>query len=332
MISTCERSKLRAEGGAAVVDRSAVRGTLMMLSSSIFFCIMAGMIKHMAEVDSFMVVQFRFVIGLALLCTAALFGRVKLSCVNGPLLFLRGLTGASAVFIFFLSISKLGVGKATVITYSFPAFASVIGVFVLKERLSLVKWLAVAAALVGVGLLAFKGGGEADGKAVAANSMAMLAAVGKYELLAIFGAMLSGVAVVLIKKLHNTDSTYAIFFAQCLIGLWLVIIPANVKGVSLGYAGGLMLLGIGVVAATGQLLMTEGYRHLTVTTGSLLGMSVPVLNFILGMVMFDEPITRRGVVGAVIVIVACTVVILADRKKTPQPPITADTASSETPD
>jgi drug/metabolite transporter (DMT)-like permease len=304
-------------------DRSAMRGTLMMLGSSIFFCIMSGMIKHMSEVDSFMVVQFRFVIGLALLCSAALFGRVKLSFNNGPLLFLRGLTGASAVFLFFLSISKLGVGKATVITYSFPAFASIIGVFVLKERLSLVKWLAVAAALVGIALLAFKSGGDK----AATDSTAILSAIGKYELLAIFGAMLSGVAVVLIKKLHNTDSTYAIFIAQCLIGLWLVIIPANVKGVSLGYAGGLMLLGIGLVAATGQLLMTESYRHLTVTTGSLLGMSVPVLNFILGMVMFDEPITQRGVAGAIIVIVACTVVILADRKNpvpATQPPTPSD--------
>ncbi len=301
-------------------DRSAVRGTLMMLSSSIFFCIMSGMIKHMAEVDSFMVVQFRFVIGLALLCTAALFGRVKLSFSNSPLLFLRGLTGASAVFLFFLSISKLGVGKATVISYSFPAFASVIGVFVLKERLSPVKWLAIATALVGIALLAFKSSEEGT----TTDSATWLSAIGKYELLAILGAMLSGVAVVIIKKLHNTDSTYAIFFAQCLIGLWLVIIPANVKGVSLGYSGGLMLLGIGLVAATGQLLMTEGYRHLTVTTGSLLSMSVPVLNFILGMAMFNEPITKLGVAGAIIVMVACTVVILADRKKpgtTTQEPI-----------
>ncbi len=286
-----------------------------MLSSSIFFCIMSGMIKQMSEVNSFMVVQFRFVIGLALLSTAALFGRIKLSFINGPILFLRGLTGSAAVFLFFLSISKLGIGKATVITYSFPAFASVVGIFVLKERLSPLKWIAVAAALVGIAMLAFKGGGKGEIQSVTA-----LASIGKYELLAILGAMLAGVAVCLVKKLHDTDSTYAIFFAQCLIGLWLVIIPANVKSVSLGYTGGLMLLGIGVVAATAQLLMTEGYRHLTVTTGSLLGMSVPVLNFILGMVLFKEPITGLGVAGAIIVMAACTVVILADRKK-PQSPV-----------
>ncbi len=46
------------------------------------------------------------------------------------------------------------------------------------------------------------------------------------------------------------------------------------------------------------------------------------------MVMFDEPITRRGVGGAIIVIVACTVVILADRKKT-QPQMNADTSETD---
>jgi drug/metabolite transporter (DMT)-like permease len=296
-----------------VSDRSALRGTLLMLGSSIFFCVMAGMIKRMSHVNSFMVVQFRFVIGLALLSTAALFGRIRLSFSNGPLLFLRGLTGGAAVFLFFLSISKLGVGKGTVITYSFPAFASVFGIFLLKERLSPVKWIAVAAALAGIALLAFDRGGETEGGPTAA-----LLAVGRYELLAILGAALSGVAICLVKKLHDTDSTYAIFLAQCLVGLWLVIIPANVKGVSLGYSGGLMLLGIGVVAATAQLLMTEGYRHLTVTTGSLLSMSVPVLNFLLGIIVFKERFSAAGIVGALVVMASCTAVILADRRKGPE--------------
>ncbi|MHC4915502.1 MAG: DMT family transporter [Planctomycetota bacterium] len=295
-------------------DRGALRGTLLMLSASIFFCVMSGMIRlvsQISDVSSFMVVQFRFVIGLALLTTAALFGRIKLTFTNGPLLFLRGLTGSAAVFLFFLAISKLGVGKATVITYSFPAFASVIGVFVLKERLSPVKWLAIAGALTGISLLALKGGSRDGG-----GGFASLVSVGGGELAAISSAVLSAVAVVIIKKLHKTDSTYAIFLAQCLIGLWLVIIPANVEGVSLGYTGGLILLGIGVAAAIGQLLMTEGYSYLTVTTGSLLGMTLPVMNFILGITVFEEELTARGVAGAIIVIASCCTVILADRRRT----------------
>jgi len=297
-----------------VSHRSTLRGALMMLSAGVFFCVMACMIRQMADVSSFMVVQFRFVIGLALLGTAALFGRIRLSFTRGPLLFLRGLTGGTAVFLFFLSISKLGVGKGTVLVYSYPAFASIFGLILLKERLKPVKLLAIAAALTGVALLAFKGG-SGSGEAGGAGDMSMLASIGRYELLAILGSALSGFSVCMIKKLHDSESSYAIFFAQCLVGLWLVIIPANVEGQSLGYAGGLTLLGIGVTAAVAQLLMTEAYNHLTVTTGSLLNMSVPVLNFVMGMVLFKEPVTAAGFAGAAIVIASCTVVILADRRK-----------------
>jgi drug/metabolite transporter (DMT)-like permease len=45
-------------------------------------------------------------------------------------------------------------------------------------------------------------------------------------------------------------------------------------------------------------------------------MSVPVLNFILGTALFKEKLTEYGIAGSVIVVASCTVVILADRKKT----------------
>ena len=275
-----------------------------MLGSSMAFCVMASLIRYAASINSFKVALFRFTIGLALLGTAALFGKIRLTFVHGPLLFFRGLTGGAAVFLLFLSIAKLGIGKGTIISYSYPVFAVVFGGIILKERIGMLKAACVATALVGICLLFFGGG--------ATSSPALF--VGGFELLAVLGAILAGIAVVLVKKLHDTDSTYAIFFAQCAIGLWLVIIPANVVSVSIGYSGGAILLCIGIIAATGQLLMTEGYRHVTVTTGSLLGMLVPVLNFTIGALLFREPFSLLGLVGAAIVVLSCVAVIISDRK------------------
>jgi len=168
------------------------------------------------------------------------------------------------------------------------------------------KIACVLTALAGIYLL------SSDGGAVSPLALS----VRKFELLAVFGAMLSGFAIVLVKKLHDTDSTYAIFFAQCAIGLWLVIIPANVVSVSIGYSGGVILLCIGIIAATGQLLMTEGYRHVTVIAGSLLGMLVPVLNFTAGTLIFHEHLSLQGFVGAGIVVLSCIFVIITDTRNT----------------
>jgi drug/metabolite transporter (DMT)-like permease len=140
--------------------------------------------------------------------------------------------------------------------------------------------------------------------------------------------MLSGIAVVCVKKLHDTDSTYAIFFSQCVIGLWLVIVPANISGVAIGYSGGVVLLCIGIAAAVGQLLMTEGYRHTTVVVGSLLGMLVPVLNFAAGRLLFRETLSLRALLGAAVVVLSCMFVIICERRdrvrgilrNSPEPP------------
>lgn len=276
-----------------------------MLGSSVAFCLMASLVRHASNIDSFKVASFRFVIGLALLGTMALFGKIKLTFVHGPLLFLRGLTGGIAVFLFFLSISKLGIGKGTTISYSYPIFAAIFGGIFLKEKIGGLKCVCIATALVGICLLSF------DGNATSS----FLPSVGRFELLAVLGAVFSGIAVVLVKKLHDTDSTYAIFFAQCAIGLWLVIIPANVVGVSIGYSGGVILLSIGIVAATGQLLMTEAYRHVTVATGSLLGMLVPVLSSFVGILFFHEHLSSHRLLSSAIVILSCSLIIIRDGRR-----------------
>lgn len=282
------------------------RGVLLSLVSAVLFCAMAVMIRQAASFNTFIVAQFRFAIGLALLGSAALFGRIRLDFHNGWLLFFRGLSGGAAVVIFFTSIAKLGIGKGTVINYGYPVFASLLSALFLKERMGPLRWLAVLAALAGIWLLATRVGGPGE-----AGSLR----VGPYEVLAVTGSLLSGVAVVLVRKLHETDSTYAIFFSQCLVGLWLVLIPANVSGSALGYAGGLLLIGIGIIAAVGQVLMTEGYRHLSVTTASLLGMLTPVLSFVVGIAVFHEPMSLRAGTGAVIVMASCALVILTDRAR-----------------
>ena len=56
--------------------------------------------------------------------------------------------------------------------------------------------------------------------------------------------------------------------------------------------------------------MTEAYRYVTVPTGGLLGMLVPVFNCLVGMVIFAEDLSLRAVLGAAVVLGACAVVIV----------------------
>lgn len=274
-----------------------------MCSAGVAFCVMAALIKSAPQISTFKTVLFRFVVGLGLLGMGAMFGRIQLRFVRGGLLFWRGLIGGVAVFIFYLSITKLGVGKGTVFTYSYPIFASLFSVLILKEKVPAVKWVFIATAFAGLTLLVTGKGRLTDG------SMAS----GYYELIAVGGAVLAGMAVVMVKKLHDTDDSYAIFFAQCLVGFWVFLVPSNLAASLNSYSEGMLLVLIGIIAATGQLLMTEGYRHVAVTTGSLLNMLVPVLNFVVAVTIFNEPLTGWEIGGAIIVISSCIMVIVSDQ-------------------
>jgi drug/metabolite transporter (DMT)-like permease len=282
------------------ITKDEQKGAVLILASTVAFCLMSGLVRYASNIDPYKTTLFRFIVGLGMLGTAALLGRITLKFVNGPLLLLRGLTGGAAILIFFFSISKLGVGKGTVLIYSFPIFGSIFSSIFLKERIGAVRLGAILMAFAGIYLLAADNG----------ENHSLLGTLGAYELLAILGAMLGGVALVAVKKLHDTDSSYAIFFAQCAMGLWIVVAPANIVPCSIGISGGLLLVAIGVASAVGQLLSTEGYRYVQVATGSLLGMTVPVLNYFLGVVAFDEAVSWRSVVGSAAVLGSCAVVLL----------------------
>ncbi len=270
-----------------------------MALASGFFCIAGCLVKSGSYIGAYKLTFFRFVIGLGLIATAAMSGRIRLVFVNKKLLLLRGLTGGMAVFITLLCITKLGLGKGVVMISSYPIFGSIISAIFLKERLRLFNIGAILTAMVGIYFIAYE---KQQGFS--------LLVFGRYELLAVLGAVLAGFAVTIIRKLHDTDSSLAIYFSQCVVGMWLVIGPALRSEAAVDFKGIFILLGMGGCITIGQLFMTEGFKYVPVKTGSLLLMFETVLCYIAGVVIFSEPLTWSNLLGSVLVVGACAVVLL----------------------
>ena len=270
-----------------------------MALASGFFCIAGCLVKSGSYIGAYKLTFFRFVIGLGLIAAAAMSGKARLVFVNKKLLLLRGLIGGTAVFITLLCITKLGLGKGVIMISSYPIFGSIISAIFLKERLRLFDVGAILTAMVGIYFIAYD---EQNGFS--------LLVFGRYELLAVFGAVLAGFAVTIIRKLHDTDSSLAIYFSQCLVGMWLLIGPALGSEESVDFKGVFILLGLGGSITIGQLLMTEGFKYVPVKIGSLLMMLETVLCYVAGVAIFREPLTWSSLLGSVLVIGACTVVLL----------------------
>jgi drug/metabolite transporter (DMT)-like permease len=151
--------------------------------------------------------------------------------------------------------------------------------------------------------------------ALSAGKGGITVCFGFWESFALAGAMLSGLTIVLIKKLQDTDSTETIFFAQCLVGFWLLVVPATAAPLHCGYAGCAMLLAIGLLAAIGQLGMTEGYRYVSVTSGSVITLFAPLLNAAVGALVFGEAFPPLSMAGAAVLLVSGGICLKGDLKK-----------------
>jgi drug/metabolite transporter (DMT)-like permease len=233
----------------------------------------------------------------------ALFRRIKLDYHNSPVLFLRGFLGGISVVLFYLAIVKLGIAKGTVISFTYPVFATIGGMIFLKEKVRSLVWVFMICALIGITLLTYE-------------EQSNMLVIDLWTVLAFAGAIIGGHALVCVKRLTRTDSSYSIYMSQCLIGFWLVVIPANLSAPKIGLMGVIILLGIGVAAIFAQLLMNWGYGKLSIPTGSLLGLITPVCNVFIGIILFGEILGLFELLGVFLVLASCAAIVWADRVKT----------------
>lgn len=278
------------------------KGILLTLGSVVFFALMAVLVKAIPNVSSYQTTFFRFTIGVGIIGILSLFGVIKLKFNDWKGLFWRGFVGGIAVYLFYLAILKLGVGKGSVYIYSYPIFATIFSMLILKEKVEPLKFVIIAVSFAGLILLSV-GGGKGS-----------LAGMGIYELIAIAGSVTTGLAVVFVKKLHDSDNSMAIFFSQCIVGFWMFLIPSGVTQAKGNLTEILLLVLVGIVATIGQLFMTEGYKYVNVATGSLLQSLVPVFNLFSGWLIFNEKYSFIEMIGAFVIVGSCFLLVFVNFK------------------
>lgn len=267
-------------------------GVSGMLLSSMLFSLMSILVRYAPEVGSYRTSMVRFAVGIALLGVLAMAGKISLQFHNRRLLMVRGVFGGVGVVMHYYAIIHIGLAKGTVITYLYPVFAAIFGSVLLGERVGFRSAIAISVAFVGLLLTVL-------------SDQFDFTTFGIPEGIAILGAVLAGLVVVMIRKLRESDSAASIFCAQCAVGFWIVIIPANQSVAVLPLTTALILVAIGLLAAFGQLLMTWSFKHVEVTSGSLIGMLCPVLNVLFGVTLFGEQLTVMNGVGMGLVLLAC---------------------------
>ncbi|HUI71753.1 MAG TPA: DMT family transporter, partial [Spirochaetia bacterium] len=282
---------------------SYTRGMIVMAVSSLVFSAMSLLVPFTRSISTSIVTAARFTIGIAVIGGLGLLGFTELKPVNKLWLVGRGVFGAASVYLMYFAMVKLGLGMGTILSYTYPVFAALLAPIVIREKLHPDVFAAVAVSFVGIWLVVNPLGSGRGG----------LGGAPVYQLLALLGGVLSAVAVVAIRKLQATDSPYMIYLAQCVFGMVVIGYPTATSSFAFALPIWLVLAGIGILATVAQLLMTRAYRDVPATEGSLLAFLVPVVNSILGILVFGERMQPLTIAGALVVLAACAYVALRER-------------------
>ena len=267
----------------------AIPGWLWMVCCALLFSVAGILIKilvvgHGANV--FWIGWVRFGLGLLLMTLPGLAGMWSLRVYNRGLFVARGVVGSSGVFLMYVAIAYIGLGRSMVLAYLMGLFGALSGVFILRERPSRLVLGAVVLTTTGVLL----------------SCRARLPWGAEWA--ALGTAVLSGITLSLVRRLRRTDSVPVVLLSQSLFGTLLLAVPALLSPMPRGAVVWALMLCVGGADVAGQLCMTQGLSRLPVARGAALMMLTPVFSLLAGTALLGEVLVPVQWLGCAMVLAA----------------------------
>lgn len=278
-------------------------GAACMALSLVCFTANALLLKHLGAahgVSPWLALLFRAVVGFGIVCVffpprpstdpRAARGTLDLRrAATSRKLVSRGVLGAFGTAAYYVTLPVLGAGKATLIGNTWVIWSALMAVFMLKELLVKRQIVGITVAISGLVLLT-----GLDHHELGTHAL--------HEFIAIAGALIAAATVIVIRQLTRTDSSATIFASQCIYTALLALPFVIASGMHIS-AGQTALLTLAAAAAgIGQLGMTEGFRHLPVTTGGAFQVAVPLCITLGSVALFDETFSLPQALGAALII------------------------------
>jgi drug/metabolite transporter (DMT)-like permease len=271
-------------------------GAWFMIQSALAFSIMTMLVKLVGQrLPSQEIVVARAFVSLILS-----YGLLRREGVSPwghdrPWLWFRGALGFMGLSCVYGAVTHLPLAESTVLQYIHPAITALLAGLFLGEALSGRLFLATAASLFGVVLVAkpaFLFGAVAD----PLDPFWVTVAIG--------GAFFSASAYVVVRRLSRTEHPLVIVFYFPLVTLPLAIptmLPHFVRPEGLEW---LLLLGIGVATQVGQVSLTRGLTQLPAAQGTALSYLQVVFAAAWGYWIFGEGLDRWTLIGGSLVVLS----------------------------
>jgi drug/metabolite transporter (DMT)-like permease len=274
------------------------KGVYYMLLALLFFASMNVLVKYIPRIGAVEIVFVRSVVSLIISYVVLKKKKIHLWGNNKKWLIIRGIAGSIGLLFFFTSIKVMPLGSAIAIQYLSPIFTSLLGIFIVKEKVNSWQWFFFALAFVGV--IAIQG----------FDSRVTL----EQALIGVGGALGAGMAYNSIRKLKDSDHPLVIIFYFPLVTIPVTGIYLLTNWLQPTLFEFAILIAIGVVTQFAQYYMTKAYQADTLSKVSSIQYLGMVFALGFGYFLFDETYNFKSGMGIMIIIIAVVLNVLYKNK------------------
>ena len=273
------------------------RGVWFMLLASFLFTLMTVFVKLLDGIPALEIIFVRAIISVALCLWGLQRAGVPIFGRNRFLLTMRGVTGTIALTLNFYLIHQIPLATASTLTYLAPIFTTLLGIWIVHERVRPWQWLFFMLSFAGVVMIQ------------GYDPRISLFHLG----LGVLTSLVMGLAYNCVRKLGGSEHPLVIIFYFPLISLPVAGLWSLFNWVTPTPWQWFYLLMVGISAQMAQYYMTRSYQLAEISTVSILNYTSIVYALVLGYILFDEYFNWMTYAGMALVLAGVIFNVLCKR-------------------
>ncbi|WBW98351.1 DMT family transporter [Oceanirhabdus sp. W0125-5] len=285
-----------------------VKGSIYAILSAIFFGIMPilARLAYDGGINAFTLVFLRSFFSVLMLLIYLIINKVKFKVTREQIktLVILSIFGYTFTMItLFMSYNYISVGLATTLHFIYPVVVTLISIVLFKEKIYFSKIIALLLSGIGIYLLIGKDSGDVS---IIGTILALVSGI-------FYSFYLLSVAYSKIKTLNCYVLT---FYLSFIASIFLFIVGIFTKQLSFqisAKAWGLSVIIAFLTSIVAVILLQKGIKLIGASTASILSTFEPIVGILLGVLILNETITMRIILGGILVVFS--VIILTFKEK-----------------
>ena len=256
-----------------------------MFFATIFFMVVKIFVKMLPHIPPMEIVFFRCLISF--LITYYLLKRKghNILGTNRSLLMMRGIFGTIGLYCYFVILQEIPLATASTLIYFTPLFTSLVGVFFLREKMSIIQWILLLIAFFGIILI--------QGFDSRVNIFYLLIGLG--------GSLCAAFAYSIIRYLRDKEHSLVLMIYFPMIAFPIGGLISIFNWVQPNLIDLSLLILIGVFTQFAQYFMTKAFQSEKVSKVSIVSYSELVFVLLIGNIFFDEKFEFLVYLGMILV-------------------------------